>query len=379
MPDLNVLVIGAGLGGLTLAQALRRHGIGVAVFERDASPWERPQGYRLHLDADAIDAAREVLPADPRAGFDVAAVRTEPFTTVLATDLSVVKRLPEHGEHANVDRAALRRILLSGLANAVHFGRKLTHYESTARGVAAFFADGTTASGDVLVGADGIGSAVRRQRAPHCRTADAGITALYGRLPMAVAEPFVPAETLTDIFTIASDDRKVLLGLGSVRYPEDYVVCVVGGRHEYFPEPGDGRELRAVAAKALRDWPGRAAELVRHADPESFFPVAMRTSVPATLDEPTNVTLLGDAIHAMTPTLGRGARGQGVRQDRRAAHGAEPPALTLSRARRRPPRRGTGCRGTRAAAAGTGTARPGAARRPRPPATPSSGGRRCSW
>jgi phytoene dehydrogenase-like protein len=44
MPKLKVLVIGAGLGGLCLAQTLRKAGVDVLVFERDASPWDRPQG-----------------------------------------------------------------------------------------------------------------------------------------------------------------------------------------------------------------------------------------------------------------------------------------------------------------------------------------------
>ncbi|MDI5963759.1 FAD-dependent oxidoreductase [Streptantibioticus silvisoli] len=367
--QLRVLIAGAGLGGLTLARSLRGHGIDVAVFERDASPWDRPQGYRLHLDADAINAAREVLPDDLRAVFEATAQYTEPFTTILAPDLSVIKRLPTHDEHgdvwpghdgtavhANVDRATLRQILLAGLDDAVHFGRTLERYESTAEGVTAFFADGSTAHGDVLVGADGIRSAVRRQRAPYCETVDAGITAIYGRLPMATAEPLVPAETLKDIFTVATDERKVFLGLGSVRFAtspteaaerhapgipmrhqDDYVVCIVGGRHEFFaggdsdtvsdtdpapasaPDPASasdtgrtararsGEELREIAARTLQDWPAGAAGLVRRADPASFFLVEMRTSVPAALDTPVNVTLLGDAIHAMTPTLGRGA------------------------------------------------------------------------
>ncbi|REH35302.1 2-polyprenyl-6-methoxyphenol hydroxylase-like FAD-dependent oxidoreductase [Kutzneria buriramensis] len=345
MSDLKVLVVGAGLGGLTLARSLRGHGIDVAVFERDASPWDRPQGYRLHLDADAINAAREVLPAELRAVFEATAQYTEPFTTILTTGLSVIKRLrtqdgygdvwPRHDGpeiHANVDRATLRQILLAGLENTVHYGRTLERYESTDEGVTAFFTDGSRAHGDVLVGADGIRSAVRGQRAPHCETVDAGITAIYGRLPMAVAEPLVPAEALTDIFTIASDERKVFLGLGSVRFPtspaeaaerfapgtpmrdqDDYVVCIVGGRHEFFPNADgamrtfSGQEFRDIAAETLRDWPSGAADLVRGADPASLFCVEMYTSVPATLDTPVNVTLLGDAIHAMTPTLGRGA------------------------------------------------------------------------
>lgn len=175
MSELKVLIVGAGLGGLSLAQGLRARGMSVAVFERDASPWVRPQGYRLHLDADALNAAREILPADLHAVFEATAQYTEPFTTILRTDLSVAKRLPtldEHGEgvwphddgpaaHANVDRATLRQILLTGLDGIVHYGKKLDRYESTPEGVTAHFADGSTAHGDVLVGADGIRSAVR--------------------------------------------------------------------------------------------------------------------------------------------------------------------------------------------------------------------------
>jgi 2-polyprenyl-6-methoxyphenol hydroxylase-like FAD-dependent oxidoreductase len=62
MSDLHVLVAGAGLGGLALAQGLHRAGIGVTVVERDASLTTRRQGYRLHIDADARDALAQLLP-----------------------------------------------------------------------------------------------------------------------------------------------------------------------------------------------------------------------------------------------------------------------------------------------------------------------------
>ncbi|WP_210185869.1 hypothetical protein [Methylocapsa palsarum] len=58
---------------------------------------------------------------------------------------------------------------------------------------------------------------VRRQRAPQCKTVDAGITAIYGKVALDEAASIVPRETLEDIFTIASDERKVFLGAGSVR------------------------------------------------------------------------------------------------------------------------------------------------------------------
>lgn len=343
MSDLKVLIIGAGLGGLTLAQSLCRAGIDFEIFERDSSPFDRPQGYRLHLDADAINAAREVLPPELQALFEATSQRTEPFTTILGTDLSVVKRIPtgDEGsggpwpahngspEHTNVDRATLRQILLAGLGDRIRCGKALDRYEQTGASVVAHFADGSIAKGQVLAGADGIRSAVRRQRAPGCDTVDAGITAIYGRVPGEVAAALVPRETLEDIFTIASDERKVFLGMGSVRFPTepataagqlapgtpmgrqgDYVVCIVGGRHAFFPDDlhgASGEELQRIAADMIGEWPDRAASLVRAGDPSSFFLVEMYTSVPCALDTPTNVTLLGDAIHAMTPTLGRGA------------------------------------------------------------------------
>ena len=342
--DIQVLIAGAGLGGLALAQSLRRAGIVVRVFERDSSPWDRPQGYRLHLDADAIGAIYEVLPPSLHAVFEATAQRTEPYTTILDTDLSVIKRLPTHddvgdvwparlgaAEHCNVDRATLRQILLAGLDDAVEYDRKLVAYESRMDGVVAYFEDGGTAEGSVLVGADGIHSIVRAQRAPNCETADAGILAIYGRIPIDQAETLAPPEALGDIFTIASDNRKVFLGLGSVRFPtppdrpgeqfaattikpqDDYLVCIVGGRGEFLPrdhqtmKAATPADLQAVAAEMLAAWPAKASELVLRGDPASFFMVDMYTSVPCSLDAPTNVTLLGDAIHAMTPTLGRGA------------------------------------------------------------------------
>ena len=163
--------------------------------------------------------------------------------------------------------------------------------------------------------------------APHARTVDAGITAIYGRVPLDAAGAIVPPETLTDIFTVAMDERKVFLGAGAVAFPrppeqaaalvpgmamrpqQDYVVCIVGGRHEHFPDlhGSSGADLQRAAADAIVSWPERAAALIRAGDPSAFFLVDMYTSVPCDLEAPTNVTLLGDAIHAMTPTLGRGA------------------------------------------------------------------------
>lgn len=343
---MKVLIIGCGLGGLSLAQSLRRAGIPFEIFERDKTPFDRAQGYRLHLDADAIHTVQEVLTPELQTVFRETSHWTEPYTSIMDfQSLRVVKRFltkddlgtgvwpsveAETPVHANVDRAVLRQILLTGLGDFISFGKQFERYECTGENeVTAYFADGTSAAGSVLVGADGINSRVRRQRAPECSTMDAGITAIYGRLPLAAIHKFGPKEALEDIFLIASDQRKVFLGLGSVIFPvapdeaakklssggtlhpeQSYAVCIVGGRHEYFSgdlSTSTSTELQSVAAGMVSEWSGNAAPLIRAGDPESFFVVHMRTSIPNTLNKPTNVTLLGDAIHSMTPSLGRGA------------------------------------------------------------------------
>ncbi|WP_127503898.1 FAD-dependent oxidoreductase [Actinoplanes solisilvae] len=347
MSEPTVLIAGAGLGGLSLAQALRGYGIPVRLFERDATPWDRPQGYRLHLEADALNALREVLSPERHALFEATAMRTTAFTTILSPALQVIKQIPtgdgqdaEHwpqyvtdeNVHRNVDRATLREILLDGLEEHTRFGKEIVSYESTDDGVTVTFADGTTDHGDILVGADGIRSAVRAQRAPNLQIMDAGVQAIYGRIPWEAAVAVLPEAALRDIFAIGMDSRKVFLGLGAVDFPTepstaavraarpgllkargDYVVCIVGGRHEHFPLSHDElrtrppAQLREVALSVIEDWPEQARHAIAAAEPESFFSVGMYSSVPGRLERHGNVTLLGDAVHAMTPTLGRGA------------------------------------------------------------------------
>jgi 2-polyprenyl-6-methoxyphenol hydroxylase-like FAD-dependent oxidoreductase len=94
---------------------------------------------------------------------------------------------------------------------------------------------------------------------------------------------------------------------------DDYVAFILAGRRELFVG-GDaalrharGDELQQVACELLRAWPASTAKLPTLVEPGSFFYVEMFTSVPFSLAPSPNVTMLGDAVHAMTPSLGRGA------------------------------------------------------------------------
>ena len=88
------------------------------------------------------------------------------------------------GSHA-VDRVTLRRLLLADLDDVVHFDKKFERYERMPDGgVKAFFADGTSANGDVLVGADGAGSGVRRQYLPQARRYETEAVSVALKLPL---------------------------------------------------------------------------------------------------------------------------------------------------------------------------------------------------
>jgi 2-polyprenyl-6-methoxyphenol hydroxylase-like FAD-dependent oxidoreductase len=343
---MKVIIIGAGIGGLCLAQFLKKNNVEVQVFERDASPWDRKQGYRLHLDADGIDAIIDSLPASLYQLFELTSTNALCYTTILNTDFSLNRRFAiddysktqHHVEsgiarHLNVNRATLREILMIGLEEVIHYGARFSYYENDNNSVKAFFENGQFAEGTILVGADGANSVVRRQRTPEAKMMDSGARAIYGRIRLEEAKKVLPPLCVADVFTAASDSKKLILGVGPVIFPvrpelasqalgtnatplqeqHDYVGCIISGRKEYFEDDDSHNrnkssdELQKMAVDLLKDWPSNAYQAPEVAEKGSFFYIEMNSSIPFNLIPHPNVTLLGDAIHTMTPSLGRGA------------------------------------------------------------------------
>src|SRR5262245_31001681 len=192
MKNVDVMVIGGGIGGLCLAHGLRRAGIPVTVYERTHARTDWLPGYRIHISPHGSAALHDCLPAQNWQAFldtvsddgDGFAFVTEQLRDLLVLGRDFVEPAnadPAHSHHG-VSRIILRQVLLAGLEGAVGFGKAFERYEVAPDGrVTAHFADGSTATGDLLVGADGANSQVRAQLLPHAERVDTGVVALAGK------------------------------------------------------------------------------------------------------------------------------------------------------------------------------------------------------
>ncbi len=347
---LHVIIIGGGIGGLALAQGLKKAGVSAAVYERDRTRRDRVQGYRVHINPTGSLALHECLPGPLFEAFTRTCGRpaegvrfvTEQMKVLLALDgRSAPPRFRGEGvaQHRSVSRITLRQVLLSGLEDRVHFGKTFVRYgESSLGRIVAHFEDGSTAEGDVLVAADGGGSRVRRQFLPHAERIDTGIAAIAGKVFLNDESRRLIAPELTNALTLASGRGGyslfvALQDIGGVAIngiggndesaaaqnhfdnSRSYLMWAFGARRERLGLDGgeidgmSGEELRSIAlgVMAQRSWDERFRALVRLADADTINAIAIRTSVPIAAWQTQRVTLMGDAIHAMTPYRGIGA------------------------------------------------------------------------
>ncbi|MEU9080628.1 NAD(P)/FAD-dependent oxidoreductase [Kitasatospora sp. NPDC048538] len=340
-----MIVIGAGLGGLALAHGLRRRGVDVDVYERDAHPGARPQGYRIQLDEPGLTGLRECLPAAlfelclSTAGAPPARVSVRNRHLDVLADRAAAggARTPDAIGPRAFDRPTLRRIMLLGLGDRVHHGARLSAYRHETDGrVTACFADGRTATAELIVGADGVNSVVRRQLLPAAGVEDAGLRLVYGRIPLDDGtRRALPSWVFESIFTVLTDGPEgAHLGLGPVEFgtrPErsgraltppvdlppvgDYVACMVGAPTGHPAMPAF-EDLRTLSPDGLRDlalrllgggWHEDVHRLLDRWDTASLFPLRISTAAAVPAWEPGRVTLIGDAVHAMSPVLAMGA------------------------------------------------------------------------
>jgi 2-polyprenyl-6-methoxyphenol hydroxylase-like FAD-dependent oxidoreductase len=335
---LRVLIVGAGTGGLCLAQGLKKDGVAVQVFERDRTPTSQLQGYRLSINETGSRTLRDCLPEAVFEKLTESAAQPSEAVTFFDHRLNrlLAINLPHHDRRdieaeRPVNRKTLRQILLEGLDDIVQFDKKFVAFDPASRGTAeAHFEDGSTAVGDVIVGADGASSHVRSLLLPEAKREDLGIVGIAGKLALTdQVRTLVPTAILRGP-TLILGPRGSFMFCSSVQYDdlatpdgapkgkvlagdrENYVMWGVSARREKFSLPVDGEapggpQLKLAVEELVSDWHPTLRQLVEMTAAGEISKFLVKTSVPVPPWKTRNVTLLGDALHNMPPFRGIGA------------------------------------------------------------------------
>ncbi|KAJ9605987.1 hypothetical protein H2200_009836 [Cladophialophora chaetospira] len=321
-PMTKVLIIGSGLAGSALAQILRKDNVQFEIFERDSGT--RPQGWTIALDeSECLEDLSRLLPEDipnlATASPNFHLNKIDSFTVMDGMTHQVLgvtntKNMGGSVPSVFANRLNLRDVLTKHVK--IQYSKHFVRYEEDRDGVTIYFKDGTSARGDILVGADGANSLVRNQLLPGFKADPSPyLTALCKViLTKDLYEPLLEHSSNGPLIAAPNVKAYCLL----MEYLEDGRATFNWTVSWRSKDPTEHAEMVAAGPAAqlgtvkelLKDFPSIMVNAIAQskASDLQWPPVRlMETVLPLQGLPRGRITLLGDGAHSMVPFRGMGA------------------------------------------------------------------------
>lgn len=307
--DLRVIVVGAGIGGLTAAAQLLKRGFFLRVYEQASVLAEVGAG--IQSSANAVKVLYDLGLKDE---LDVFAVRPQAFEYRRFDTAELMHRIPLGQSHEeafgapyfHLHRADLHELLAKTVRHmdphCIELNAKAVSYEESDQGVTLKMADGRLIEGDVLIGADGIKSAIRAQILGQTTVSYTGDVAWRGL----IAIEKLPKDIMETVSTVWCGPKKhavmYYLRAGALM---NFVGLVEHDQpeEESWTQKRPWKELK----RDYEGWHPMIQTVIDAMDKEACYRYALNNRPPVTNWSTQRATLLGDSAHPTLPYMASGA------------------------------------------------------------------------